>query len=110
VSLLLFSHEQKWSVLYELLNALPAEELQLVERVLTRLEIDRCGRTFGRYLPKIGSRENSRGWMGSSEKCGQISGNVSHDCGLGHQRGDSGIEEGSGSDLITSAVQLDRVV
>jgi hypothetical protein len=41
VSLLLFSHEQKWSVLYELLNALPAEELQLVERVLTRLEIDR---------------------------------------------------------------------
>jgi hypothetical protein len=41
VSLLLLSHEQKWPVLYELLNVLPAEELQLLERVLTRLEMDR---------------------------------------------------------------------
>jgi hypothetical protein len=41
VSLLLFLHEQKWPVLHEFIDALPAEEFELVERVLTRLEMNR---------------------------------------------------------------------
>ena len=36
-----FSPEQKRSVLHERIDALPAEELELVERVLARLEMDR---------------------------------------------------------------------
>ncbi len=36
-----FSPEQKRPVLHELIDALPAEELELVERVLARLEMDR---------------------------------------------------------------------
>jgi Putative addiction module component len=31
-----------------------------------------CGRTFGRDLPEIGQRRNSRGWMRSSERSGRI--------------------------------------
>ena len=36
-----FSPEQKRPVLHELIDALPAEELELVERLLARLEMDR---------------------------------------------------------------------
>ncbi len=36
-----FSTEQKRPVLHELIDALPAEELELVERLLARLEMDR---------------------------------------------------------------------
>lgn len=36
-----FSPEQKRPVLHKLIDALPAEELDLVERVLARLEMDR---------------------------------------------------------------------
>ncbi|MCU0749490.1 MAG: hypothetical protein MUF13_08095 [Akkermansiaceae bacterium] len=36
-----FSPEQKRPALHKLIDALPAEELELVERVLARLEIDR---------------------------------------------------------------------
>ena len=36
-----FSPEQNRPVLHELIDALPAEELELVERVLARLEMDR---------------------------------------------------------------------
>ena len=38
---LTFSLEQKRPVLHELIDALPAEELKLGERVLARLEMDR---------------------------------------------------------------------
>jgi hypothetical protein len=37
----IFSPEQKRPLLHELIDALPAEELELVERVLARLEMDR---------------------------------------------------------------------
>jgi hypothetical protein len=36
-----FLPEQKRPVLHELIDALPAEELELVERLLARLEMDR---------------------------------------------------------------------
>lgn len=36
-----FSHEQKRPVLHERIDALPAEDLELVERLLARLEMDR---------------------------------------------------------------------
>ena len=36
-----FSPEQKRPVLHKLIDALPAEELELVERVFARLEMDR---------------------------------------------------------------------
>ncbi len=36
-----FSPEQKRPVLHELIDALPAEELELVERMLARLEMER---------------------------------------------------------------------
>lgn len=36
-----FSSEQKRPKLHELIDALPAEELELVERVLARLEMER---------------------------------------------------------------------
>ena len=36
-----YSSEEKRPVLHELIDALPAEELELVERVLARLEMDR---------------------------------------------------------------------
>ncbi len=36
-----FSPEQKRPVLHDLIDALPAEELELVERLLARLEMDR---------------------------------------------------------------------
>lgn len=36
-----FSAEQKRPVLHQLIDALPAEELELVEKLLARLEMDR---------------------------------------------------------------------
>jgi hypothetical protein len=36
-----FSSEQKRPMLHELIDALPAEDLELVERVLARLEMER---------------------------------------------------------------------
>lgn len=39
-----FSPAQKRLLLHELIDALPAEELELVERLLARLEMDRLGK------------------------------------------------------------------
>ena len=50
-----FSPEQKRPVLHELIDALPAEELELVERLLARLEMDR--------LWKDVREEFSRDWV-----------------------------------------------
>ena len=42
-----FSPEQIRPVLHELIDALPAEELELVERLLARLEMDRLWKDLG---------------------------------------------------------------
>ena len=67
-----FSHEQKRPVLHELIDALPAEELELVERLLARLEMDRIWKDVREGFTQDWTEGNSCGWMRSSEKSGRI--------------------------------------
>ncbi|MEN3942334.1 hypothetical protein WJU23_13630 [Prosthecobacter sp. SYSU 5D2] len=55
--------EQKRPALHKLIDELPAEELELVERVLARLEMDRLWKETQEGLRKTGMKANMQAWM-----------------------------------------------
>jgi hypothetical protein len=63
------SPEQKRPVLHRLIDALPAEDLELAERFFARLEMQRLWKQVREGFTEIGTLGNTPVSMKSSMKC-----------------------------------------